>query len=250
MANLPLFLFTLLGGLAAGAYLAETCLDRKRTAADAWLVPAATLALVAVGAVAATFHVGNIARAFTLHVNLGSGMTQEILLVAVFGMLVLIDLVLCRTKGRSPFALRVCGAVVAATLMLSMGHAYATVLGNPVWAQPMATIPSFFAGSLLSGLLLFGLLRRSAMSNGGAKAYLGVSAALLAIALAVQSSVFAAWSANTASLVAGLVAVIAGTACAFISAKRAGTGLPAAAFALALAGVGLARWAFYTVSVL
>ena len=161
MANLPLFLFTLLGGMAAGTYLAETCLERKRGEANPWLVPAVALALVAVGAVAATFHVGNIARAFTLHVNLGAGMTQEVLLAAVFGVLVLVDLVLCAAKKQSPFALRVCGAVAAVLLMLSMGHAYTTVLGNPVWAQPVATILSFFAGSLLSGLLLcYGQQRR------------------------------------------------------------------------------------------
>lgn len=250
MANLPLFLFTLLGGMAAGTYLAETCLERKRGDANPWLVPAVALALVAVGAIAATFHVGNIARVFTLHVNLGAGMTQEILLVAVFGALVLIDLVLCAAKKQSPLALRICGAVAAALLMLSMGHAYTTVLGNPVWAQPVATILSFFAGSLLSGLLLFALLRRNAAGQSAAKAYLGIAAALLVVGLAVQASVFAAWSASVTLLVAGLVAGVAGAACAFFAPKRTGAALPAAAFALALVGVGLARWAFYTVSVL
>ena len=245
MANLPLFLFTLLGGMAAGTYLAETCLERKHGDANPWLVPAVALALVAVGAVAATFHVGNIARAFTLHVNLGAGMTQEVLLAAVFG-----DLVLCAAKKQSPFALRVCGAVAAVLLMLSMGHAYTTVLGNPVWAQPVATILSFFAGSLLSGLLLFSLLRCRAMDSNAAKAYLSVAAVLLVVGLAVQASVFATYSANVALLVAGLVASIAGTACAFAAPKRTGAALPAAAFALALVGVGMARWAFYAASVL
>lgn len=250
MANLPLFLFTLLGGMAAGTYLAETCLERKHGDANPWLVPAVALALVAVGAVAATFHVGNIARAFTLHVNLGAGMTQEVLLAAVFGVLVLVDLVLCAAKKQSPFALRVYGAVAAVLLMLSMGHAYTTVLGNPVWAQPVATILSFFAGSLLSGLLLFSLLRCRAMDSNAAKAYLSVAAVLLVVGLAVQASVFATYSANVALLVAGLVASIAGTACAFAAPKRTGAALPAAAFALALVGVGMARWAFYAASVL
>lgn len=250
MANLPLFLFTLLGGMAAGTYLAETCLDRRRNAASAWLVPAVALALVAAGAIAATFHVGNIARAFTPHVNLGSGMTQEILLVTVFGALALVDLVLCVVKKPSPFALRVCGAIAAAVLMLSMGHAYTTVLGNPIWAQPVATILSFFAGSLLSGLLLFTLLRRSATGGTGAKMYLGAAGILLVAGLAMQASVFSSHSANVTLLMAGLVAGAAGVACALAAPKRTGTALPATAFALVLMGVGMARWAFYAVSVL
>ena len=250
MANLPLFLFTLLGGMAAGVYLAETCLQRTRSGEKPWLVPLIAVILVAAGAIAATFHVGNIARAFTPHINFGAGMVQEILLAAVFGVLALVDLVLCATKKCSPFALRVCGAVAAALLALSMGHAYTTVLGNPAWTQPVATILSFFAGSLLSGLLLFTLLRRNVVSCSAAKAYLCVSVVLLIVALTLQIGVFSSLSASVTLLVAGLAAGVVGAVCAFVSPQRPGVALPAAAFALGLVGVGLARWAFYTVSVL
>ena len=44
-----LFLFTLLGGMAAGAYAFETCFQRTRTGERPWLVPLVIVVLFAVG---------------------------------------------------------------------------------------------------------------------------------------------------------------------------------------------------------
>lgn len=52
-----LFLFTLLGGMAAGAYAFETCFQRTRTGERPWLVPLVIVVLFAVGMIAASTHV-------------------------------------------------------------------------------------------------------------------------------------------------------------------------------------------------
>ena len=44
-----LFLFTLLGGLAAGAYVFETCFQRIRKGERPWLVPLVVVVLFAIG---------------------------------------------------------------------------------------------------------------------------------------------------------------------------------------------------------
>ena len=58
-----LFLFTLLGGMAAGAYAFETCFQRTRTGERPWLVPLVIVVLFAVGMIAASTHVQSIPRA-------------------------------------------------------------------------------------------------------------------------------------------------------------------------------------------
>ena len=52
-----LYLFTMLGGMAAGAYAFDAGLRRTREGSRPWLVPLVVVALFAVGMVAATTHV-------------------------------------------------------------------------------------------------------------------------------------------------------------------------------------------------
>ena len=49
MGLTSLFLFTLLGGLAAGAYVFDTCFNRKREGDRPWLMPVVVVVLFAVG---------------------------------------------------------------------------------------------------------------------------------------------------------------------------------------------------------
>ena len=106
-----LFLFTLLGGLAAGAYVFETCFQRTRKGERPWLVPLVVVVLFAIGMIAAATHVHSLSRAFASigagTVNFGSGMVKEVLLAGIFFILALIDLIITFVKKDSPFALRV-----------------------------------------------------------------------------------------------------------------------------------------------
>ena len=58
-----LYVFTMLGGVAAGAYAFETGLRRRREGGRPWLVPLVVVILFAAGIVAAATHVHSIPRA-------------------------------------------------------------------------------------------------------------------------------------------------------------------------------------------
>lgn len=151
-----LFLFTLLGGLAAGAYVFETCFQRTRKGERPWLVPLVVVVLFAIGMIAAATHVHSLSRAFASigagTVNFGSGMVKEVLLAGIFFILALIDLIITFVKKDSPFSLRVIGAIAAVLVIVLMGTAYIDVYGNVVWSNAPATVLSFVAGALAMGL--------------------------------------------------------------------------------------------------
>ena len=151
-----LFLFTLLGGLAAGAYVFETCFQRTRKGERPWLVPLIVVVLFAIGMIAAATHVHSLSRAFASigagTVNFGSGMVKEVLLAGIFFILALIDLIITFVKKDSPFALRVIGAIAAVLVIVLMGTAYIDVYGNAVWSNAPATVLTFVAGALAMGL--------------------------------------------------------------------------------------------------
>ena len=151
-----LFAFTLLGGMAAGAYVFETCFARKRSGNRPWLLPLVVVALFAIGMIAASTHVQSIPRAMgsltSGTVNFASGMVREVAVSGVFFVLALIDMIIAFVKKDSPFALRVVTAVVAVACMVLMGTAYTDVFGNPVWTNAPATVLSFVAGDLAMGL--------------------------------------------------------------------------------------------------
>ena len=157
-----LFLFTLLGGMAAGAYAFETCFQRTRTGERPWLVPLVIVVLFAVGMIAASTHVQSIPRALASvsagTVNFGSGMVKEVAASGIFFVLVIVDLIITLAKKSSPFALRVVAAVAAVVCMVLMATAYVDVYGNAVWSNAPATVLSFFAGDLAMGLGLCAVL--------------------------------------------------------------------------------------------
>ena len=147
-----LFLFTLLGGLAAGAYVFETCFQRTRKGERPWLVPLVVVVLFAIGMIAAATHVHSLSRAFASigagTVNFGSGMVKEVLLAGIFFILALIDLIITFVKKDSPFALRVIGAIAAVLVIVLMGTAYIDVYGHAVWGNaPIASAILMFAGA-------------------------------------------------------------------------------------------------------
>ena len=119
-----LFAFTLLGGMAAGAYVFETCFARKRSGNRPWLLPLVVVALFAIGMSAASTHVQSIPRAMgsltSGTVNFASGMVREVAVSGVFFVLALIDMIIAFVKKDSPFALRVVTAVVAVACMVLM----------------------------------------------------------------------------------------------------------------------------------
>lgn len=101
-----LFAFTLLGGMAAGAYVFETCFARKRSGNRPWLLPLVVVALFAIGMIAASTHVQSIPRAMgsltSGTVNFASGMVREVAVSGVFFVLALIDMIIAFVKKGQP----------------------------------------------------------------------------------------------------------------------------------------------------
>lgn len=251
MELLPLFLFTLLGGLGAGTYVAETFLQKERNESKPWLVPLIAVVVFVVGTVAATFHVSNIERIFTAQVNFGAGMVMEIAVAGCFLVLVLADLIVTATKKGSPYALRVVTAVVGLVSIITMGVAYVDVYGVEVWTNAPATILVFLGGDLAMGVALLALVSSASYADPKVKGYHIATEAVLALGLLLQIVSFAAAGLNTALLVAGLVlAPVAGIALAFPAAKGEGKGLSALICVCVLVGVALMRWAFYAACML
>lgn len=189
-----LFLFTLLGGMAAGAYAFETCFQRTRTGERPWLVPLVIVVLFAVGMIAASTHVQSIPRALASvsagTVNFGSGMVKEVAASGIFFVLVIVDLIITLAKKNSPFALRVVAAVVAVVCMALMATAYVDVYGNAVWSNAPATVLSFFAGDLAMGLGLCAVLGSVDVTKKPALYALLIVDAALAIGLALEVAAF------------------------------------------------------------
>ena len=240
-----LFAFTLLGGMAAGAYVFETCFARKRSGNRPWLLPLVVVALFAIGMIAASTHVQSIPRAMgsltSGTVNFASGMVREVAVSGVFFVLALIDMIIAFVKKDSPFALRVVTAVVAVACMVLMGTAYTDVFGNPVWTNAPATVLSFVAGDLAMGL---GLCAALGVANLSEKP---VAYTMVAIGLALEVAAFSAVGISPVMQVVGLVvAPVASAVLTLLASKFANKQTLAIVVCAALViGVAVARYAFY-----
>lgn len=246
-----LFLFTLLGGMAAGAYAFETGLARKREGSRPWLVPLVVVVLFAIGVIAAATHVRSIPNAmqsvFGGTVNLGSGMAREVLVAGVFLVLAIVDMAVTFARKPSPYALRVITAVVGVVFMIMMATAYTDVYGTPVWCHAPATILSFVTGSLATGLALFVALTADSFQKGALRSSWSLFNGLLIVGMALEAMAFMAENQSPAAqLIALVVGPIAALLLGVASPKvKNGRALVIAACALVIVGVAISRYSFY-----
>lgn len=253
MGLISLYLFTMLGGLAAGTYVFETCFCRKRKEGRPWLIPLVVVALFAVGLIAAATHISSIPRAFESvfagTVNFGAGMTQEVVVSGCFLVLALIDLIITFVRKDSPFALRVVTAVLAVATMFMMGMAYVDVLGVPAWNNAPATILAFLAGDLAMGLGLYAVLDGASFSeNKGLRITALVVNAVLAVALILEIVAFAGCGEDVIGQVVGLiVAPVVSLIAVAMAPKMKGGTAAIVVCAASIVGIAIARYAFYAI---
>ncbi len=250
MGLTSLFLFTLLGGLAAGAYVFDTCFNRKREGDRPWLMPVIVVVLFAVGLIAAATHIHSIPRAFEAlfggTVNFGSGMIWEVVISGVFLILALVDMVLVLVKKASPFALRAVAAVVAVVSVVLMATAYINVYGNAVWTNAPATIVSFVAGDLAAGLGLYAIVARADFADKMLRNVAFVVAALFAIGAALEIAAFAGAGESVIAQVIALVCPVAAAVVVALSSKFKNNGVVSIVVCvLMIVGVAVSRYAFY-----
>ena len=246
ISEFPLFVFTLLGGMGAGAYVAAAFLPQRSGRARVAL-PALVLVLLAVSGVALLTHLGRPELVFNAFRNPTAGITLEGFATILFDVFVVIDVVLAATNKPANKVVGILAAVAGVLLLAAMGYAYASFDGVAVWGT-WQTYLLFILGGIATGSALVTLFADDGFASGAFAVTVAVAAALAAVAEVLVGMVFAANGYSVAPFAIGAVALLGAAAVALVGRGRGkGAALPAVALALAFVGVAVARYFFYTV---
>ncbi len=242
ITEFALFVFTTLGGLAAGFYIAAAFFPLEGKGKNL-LLSALPLVLLGIGGVALLMHLGRPERMLNAFANLQAGITQEGITTGLFGIALVADLLMTWRKGQAPRALRYVGALFAFLLIVVMGFTYFNYESMPMW-HAIPTVPLFAVGDLALGMLFVGALDGAKRE----KTFWVVAAALTALAAVAFAGAGAVFSANGLSIVPFIVAAVAAVAvaaCSLMKGVQASASLRWALFAALLVAVVIARYAFY-----
>ena len=249
ISEFPLFVFTTLGGIAAGSYAARAIVPLPQGRKAPWAFALASLVLLAVSGIALLGHLGQPLRVFNAFSNPSAGITQEGIVTVLFGVTVLVDLVLCAKQGDSPRWLVVLAAVFGVALSVVMGLAYAGLPGTPAWASA-TTAPFFVVGDLAMGAGWYVLFRSDSLSEHTFRIYAAVAMALGAVRIAAMGAHFAGLDYSVAPFAVGTVIAAIAAACCLLGGKRSRKVFARCACACVIIGVAVARYAFYTGSII
>jgi len=246
ISEFALFLFTLLGGIAAGAYTFAWAYPEGE-GAKRWLLPGASLVLLAIGGLALLLHLGHPERMFYAFSNPNAGITREGLATGLFGVLVLVDFIVAlRTEKSLPKALGIVTAIAGLLLLLAMGSAYTQFYGVPAWGN-WTSMLLFVVGGLSAGVLALPLFDTEIARNNTFAICAAVVNALFACTAIATGAHFASLGFSITPFVCAAVAAIAAAVVAWLAKGRQGVAFPAIAFLLAVVAVIVARYAFYMV---
>ena len=247
IGEFPLFLFTLLGGAGAGAYILAAVFPLKETddKKQKSLFPLVVLILLAISGLMLLTHLGHPERMFNAFSNPSAGITQEGITMCAFGVMVVIDLYFAYFKNTSIKAVKYVAAVFAFLLLLAMGNTYFQMLGEPACGTA-AVIAFFVVGNLALGAGLIALFMDSPYTKGSFNWTSIVLYTLLAITLGAMALHFSSVALDAMPMWIGLVvAGVAPIVVAFMSQKETPSWAPIAICVLAFVGMAIARYAFY-----
>lgn len=250
ITELPLFLFTTFAGLAAGSYVVGVIARGKNKPATSWLFPLICLILLGIGLMGTLAHLQRPERFLLALMQPTAMIAQEAYWSMGLAVVLVIDTILRKIKGSSPFALGIVGAVCATVLMFVMGYAYFASVGTPAWTT-IATIPLFLVGDLAMGLAFYALFDKDFCKE---KKYLIATAvveALFLVTLIAEGVHFAGAGFSAIPFaIAAIIGPIGACALAYVDQRKPESKLAAGVFILALIGVCIARYTFYTGSIL
>lgn len=244
ISEFPLFVFTLLGGMGAGAYLFTAFLPRRESDKP-WLFPGIVLVLLAISGVCLLGHLGRPEGMFNAFTNPTSGITLEGFASMLFGALVVVDLVLAWKKNEKAIV-PMLAAVAGFLLLCAMGYTYWTFLGTPQWGT-VECFPLFVLGGISTGAALAAFFVEGGYKNASLAVGAIVALAAGVLALLAEGSHFAAVGVSAAPFVVGAVLVAAACAGVAYARKADASWLPACIFVLAFVGTAAARYAFYAI---
>jgi len=246
ISEFPLFIFTLLGGGAAGAYAAAALFTEKEFEGKKLaMFPLVCLILLGVSGVALLGHLGHPERVFNAFSNINSGITQEGFTMMAFGVVVAIDCLVRLVKSQAVRALKIVGGVCGVLCLCAMANAYFNMLGIDACTTP-AVVPFFIVGGLATGFALFGLFMEHPYEKGAFSTASVVIDALLAVAMAAMAAHFSGVGLDLLPMVCGLViAPVASIVVIAMHWKEPKSWTATAVCALMFVGLAIARFAFY-----
>lgn len=251
ISEFPLFVFTTFAGLAAGTYVMSAAFPKDGEEKRSWLFPLVMLVLLGIGLLGCLGHLHHPERFINALWNPMAGITQEAYLSMLFGIVLVIDVIVCAVKGAAPRALRIVGAVFGFLLTCVMGYAYSTILGVAAWYTPI-TIPFFVIGDLAMGAALWAVLKSDVYTTKASWYTTLAIEAILACTLIAIAVHFAGLGLGVVPFIAALVlAPIAHCALGFMATKSPDKSwIAPVAFACVFVGVAVARYAFYAAYVM
>ena len=250
ISEFPLMLFTVLTGIACGAYVGAALFPKKGADDKAWLFPVVVLVLAACGGLAATGHLGRVENIFNVLNNPGASITMEGICTGVLAVVAIIDLVLAKQKGEANRALRYVGAIAGIIFLCIVTSVYVKSYGNPLWmATP--TFGIFVLGGLAAGFACWMLFADD--DNKSLAIATAVVNALFGVVLIWQAAVFAGADAEGMMPIAvGAVAALAAAVAAYMASagKMSGKTAVYAVVVLAVVALFVSRYGFYAASII
>lgn len=252
ISEFPLFVFTTLSGLAAGAYAVGALFRGKERQKAAWAFPLACIVLLGVGLCGTLAHLGHPDRFLNALSNPSSMIAEEAYWSIAFGLLMVVDAAMCKAKGAAPTVVRILGAIAALGLMCVTANAYFVMHGNPVWTSP-ATLALFVVGDIAMGYAAVALFRPELVAKAGFAISAIVVFALAAVSLAAVAGQFSAFGYDAVPFVGGLIVGPAAGIVAYalvVSGRIAPKIAVPLSFVLMFIGIAIARYFFYAASIL
>lgn len=259
ISEFPLFCFTTLAGLAAGAYAVNAFFPAGKDSKRAWLFPLACMVLLGVGLIGLPLHLGRPERMFIALTHPSAMIAQEAYWSMAFGIVLLADTILLKVKGSTPRALRIAGAIFGVVLTAVMGNAYFVSLAISAWSS-FATFPFFILGDIAMGVTMVALFDYLVAKDcedrlGKSSNFLlaeAVSALVAALAIAVEGFQFSGAGLSVVPFVVAAVVALAAAGIAFAARMGKVSDQISAwgCFAALFVAVAIARYAFYAACVL
>lgn len=189
----PLLIFSVLLGVTSGSFVFLAVGELTGKFKDVRFVGALiALVCLAVGGCVSVLHMGHPERATHLLGNLGSGLSKELFVVAIMGIVAFAYLILSKKDypGASKI-LGVVGGIIGLVLPFVAGASY-LIAARPAWDS--VTLPLMYLGSgLAMGMLLMAalvLLRGKAADEGGFALKLALAGVIIMV---VTSLAYVAW---------------------------------------------------------
>ncbi len=250
ISEFTLFVFTLLGGISAGAYFVSALFpEGGERNPRAWLFPLVCLVLLGAGLLCVLFHLQQPMRFLNALANPTSGITLEAYFSMPFCLVLLIDCALELFKKKSVRWLKIIGAVLALGLMFVMSYMYVVSANVPAW-HSWETIPFYVVLDLALGAAFYPLFiakpnrpEAYAITNAALQAFAAVIAAL-------EGAHFASVGLSAIPFIAGAVMMAVSAVFAFRMKGSWTRSMAVVICVLTVVGVAVARYAYYAASIL